>query len=58
MFVPADVPSLVQTVHGLEYRVSRTPQQAPSKTTKGVSKSRSTAGKKKPLKSRGGSQCG
>lgn len=50
MFAPADIPSFIQTVHGLEYKVTRSSRHDDTKEPKSSQKPRRTTSKKKPGK--------
>lgn len=56
MFAPADIPPFIQTVHGLEYKVTRSSRHEETKEPKSSRKPRRADAKKKSAKPRGDSR--
>ncbi|TWU18186.1 hypothetical protein [Allorhodopirellula heiligendammensis] len=56
MFAPADIPSFIQTVHGLEYKVTRSSRHDEIKQPKRSRKTGRTTTKKKSSKPQGAGQ--
>lgn len=56
MFAPADIPPFIQTVHGLEYKVTRSSRHGETKEPKASGKPSRTTAKKKSGKPQGDSR--